>query len=148
MEKWVKWNTGIAVDTTGIIAGTLLIICVIKANTKLVLPLCIFIILFAIAIYLYAHTDTWLINLSNNSVFIKPEERGDVMEVKPGKSIYGLDGVKTKVGVYKITDGIHAIVCKSGRVWELSLSSFVLDLAHGGMLEAPPDAGWQKLFDK
>lgn len=145
MQK-IKINTGFFVDIAALLA-VLFAVCVLKKKLKPTIAFGVCVVSAAVSAYLYARTDTRLINKSNDSVFVKTEEGDEVVEVKPGETIYGLDGAKTKRGVYKITDGVHAVVCKSGRVWEKSLSSFALDLVRGGKLSSPPDAGWQKLFD-
>ena len=93
-------------------------------------------------------TDTKLTNESDKSVFAKPEERDEPNELKPNETLYGLDGVKTKGKVYKLVDGTHATVTETGEVKIHSFFSKVLNAVSGGELTAPPDKGWQKVFDK
>ncbi len=62
---------------------------------------------------------------------------------------YGLNGVKSKGKVYKLVDGTHAKVTKSGEVKIHSLFGNITNIMlGGGELATPPDKGWQKVFDK
>lgn len=142
----IKINTGLLLDVA-VLLFLLFIFHMFKKEPKTAIAFCICAGFLSVTAFLYVCTDTQLKNKSNDSVFAKAEESDEVIEVKPGETIYGLDGAKTKRGVYKITDGVHSVVCKDGRVWEKSFSSFLIDLVRGGNLSSPPDAGWQKLFD-
>ena len=93
-------------------------------------------------------TDTMLTNESDKSVFAKPEEGDEPNEVKPNETLYGLDGVKSGGKVYKLVDGTHATVAKTGEVKIHSIFSKALNAVSGGELETSPDKGWQKLFEK
>ena len=106
-------------------------------------------ILCVITLLLYAlKADTKLTNESDTSVFAKPEEGDEPNEVKPNETLYGLDGVKTKGKVYKLVDGTHATVTETGKVKIHYLFGKFVNSIRGGELTAPPDKGWQKLFEK
>ncbi len=148
MEK-IKWNTGTAIDITGATALLLLGVWLYNGNKKIVIWFAVCVILYGIFMLLnMVFTDTKLTNESDKSVFAKPEERDEPNELKPNETLYGLDGVKTKGKVYKLVDGTHATVTETGEVKIHSFFSKVLNAVSGGELTAPPDKGWQKVFDK
>lgn len=149
MEK-IKWNTGTAIDITGATALLLLGVWLYNGNKKIVIWFAVCVILCGIFMLLnMVFTDTKLTNESDKSVFAKPEERDEPNELKPNETLYGLNGVKSKGKVYKLVDGTHAKVTKSGEVKIHSLFGNITNIMlGGGELATPPDKDWQKVFDK
>lgn len=150
-KKIVERNTGKAIDITFVLAVIVLIF-ILRLPTKKEVVAC-FLICIAIAaflgvIYMFCQ-KTKLINESCDTVYLKPEEGGEPQELHSGKVAYDFDGVKTKGQVYKLVDGTHARIDINGEVKIDSVSGRIINcILGGGKLEAPPDAGWQKLFDK
>ena len=148
MEK-IKWNTGTAIDITGATALLLFGVWLYNGNKKVAIGLAVCVILCIVFFLLYAlKADTKLTNESDTSVFTKPEEGVEPNEVKPNETLYSLDGVKSKDRVYKLVDGTHATVTETGEVKIHSLFGKFVNSIRGGELTAPPDKGWQKLFEK
>lgn len=148
MEK-IKWNTGTAIDITGATALLLFGVWLYNGNKKVAIGFICFglLLLVSLALYIFK-ADTKLSNESDTSVFAKPEEGDEPNEIKPNETLYGLDGVKTKGKVYKLVDGTHATVTETGKVKIHSLFGKFVNSIRGGELTAPPDKGWQKLFEK
>ena len=149
MKKVIKFNTGYLVDLAGAIVLTSVGYWLYSKDEKGIrfIWITLFLAVIIIGLYLF-FTDTKLTNKSDNSIFTKPEEGDEPKEVKPNEMLYGVDGVKSKGKVYKLVDGTHATVTGTGEVKIHSLFSKALNAVSGGELTAPPDKGWQKLFEK
>lgn len=149
MKKVIKFNTGYLVDLAGVAILASVGYWLYSKDEKGIrfIWITLFLAVIIIGLYLF-FTETKLTNESDKSVFAKPEEGDEPNEVKPNETLYGLDGVKAKGTVYKLVDGTHATVTETGEVKIHSLFSKTLNAVSGGELTAPPDKGWQKLFEK
>ena len=149
MKKVIKFNTGYLVDLAGVAILASVGYWLYSKDEKGIrfIWITLFLAVIIIGLYLF-FTDTKLTNESDTSVFTKPEEGDEPNEVKPNETLYSLDGVKSKGTVYKLVDGTHATVTETGEVKVHSLFSKALNAVSGGELTAPPDKGWQKLFEK
>ena len=87
-------------------------------------------------------------NMSDEMIYAKPEEGAEPMAVPPQGQCYGIDGIKAQGQVYKLPDGVHATVNDGGSVRIASIIGTLIYLVRGGLLQAPPDGGWQKLFER
>lgn len=149
MKKVIKFNTGYLVDLAGIACVAALFYMQFgREDAKAIRFIAFAIGILFLALVLYAFSNTKLSNESDTSVFAKPEEGDEPNEVKPNETLYGLDGVKSKGKVYKLVDGTHATVTETGKVKIHSLFGKFVNSIRGGELTAPPDKGWQKLFEK
>ncbi len=152
-KKIVEHNTGKAIDITFVLAVVLSLVFfipqVMNKRTIAALSLASWgITIVLLAVYIFFQ-KTKLINGSCDTVYLKPEEGGEPQELHSGKVAYDFDGVKSKGQVYKLVDGTHARIDINGEVKIDSVSGRIINrMFDGGKLEAPPDAGWQKLFDK
>ncbi|MCB9236209.1 MAG: hypothetical protein H6581_31460 [Bacteroidia bacterium] len=103
----------------------------------------------------------WVRNESDNTIFVKPEEGSEPVEIKPNTSLYApIDGVAAphvkKDQVYKVSDGLTTKVTNK----EVDPSVLLTDDGIGvlkatlgywikaGWLEKAPDSGWDKIFEK
>ena len=86
-------------------------------------------------------------NLSNKPIYIKPEGSRGAIEVKPGETYYGVDGVKSYNTVYKFGDGMSAVVNKDGSLTVQSIMGNVFTHIRRCALAYPPDPHWNDLFD-
>ena len=86
-------------------------------------------------------------NLSNKPIYIKPEGSRGAIEVKPGETYYGVDGVRSYNTVYKFGDGMSAVVNKDGSLTVQSIMGNVFTHIRRCTLAYPPDPYWNDLFD-
>jgi hypothetical protein len=70
----------------------------------------------------------------------------DVIETLPGHSVSNVDGVKVNGIVFKIPDGVHAIITQKGVVVKSIIGRMMYNLK-GGVLLSPPDEAWIPLFN-
>ncbi len=150
MKKVIKFNTGYLVDLAGVVFFVFLLcaFCSHKKGFAIISIISGLVALIFAALYLIWQ-NTAISNDCNKSVFVKPEEGDEPKEVKPNEMRYGLNGVKSKGKVYKLVDGTHAKVTKSGEVKIHSLFGNITNIMlGGGELATPPDKDWQKVFDK
>lgn len=88
-------------------------------------------------------------NNSDEVIYAKLEEASDPVAVPPHSQCHNIDGFKAHGKVYKIPDGVHAKVSQNGKVRITSrIGTMITMIKNGGSLQAPPDGGWQKLFDR
>ena len=85
-------------------------------------------------------------NLSNKPIYIKPEGSRGAIEVKPGETYYGVDGVRSYNTVYKFGDGMSAVVNKDGSLTVQSIIGNVFTHIRKCALSAPPDSAWNDIF--
>lgn len=85
-------------------------------------------------------------NLSNKPIYIKPEGSRGAIEVKPGETYYGVDGVRSYNTVYKFGDGMSAVVNKDGSLTVQSIMGNVFTHIRKCALSAPPDSAWNDIF--
>ncbi len=85
-------------------------------------------------------------NLSNKPIYIKPEGSGGAIEVKPGETYYGVDGVRSYNTVYKFGDGMSAVVNKDGSLTVQSIMGNVFTHIRRCALACPPDPYWNDIF--
>ena len=89
-------------------------------------------------------------NNSKKSVFYKPENTSEKLEIKPGETISDLvDGIRVDNVVIKITDGYSKIIINSDRsvdVFYKNPFKFLYYKVIGGQLYKSPDVGWDNLF--
>ena len=85
-------------------------------------------------------------NLSNKPIYIKPEGSRGAIEVKPGETYYGVDGVRSYNTVYKFGDGMSAVVNKDGSLTVQSITGGIITHFRKCALASPPDPGWNDLF--
>ena len=149
MKKVIKFNTGYLVDLAGVVFFVFLLcaFCSHKKEFAIISIISGLVALIFAALYLIWQ-NTAISNDCNKSVFVKPEEGDEPKEVKPNEMRYGLNGVKSKGKVYKLVDGTHATVTATGKVKIHSVFGKLVNSIRGGELTAPPDKGWQKLFEK
>jgi hypothetical protein len=103
---------------------------------------------FGLLFYAMFVSKTVVKNKSKQSIFTKNEDNDTVSECKSGEKATNIDGVKTNGVVYKIPDGVHAVVTKENKVKVNSLWGGFIYKVRGGELTAPPDEKWNKLFEK
>lgn len=85
-------------------------------------------------------------NLSSKPIYIKPEGGGGAIEVKPGETYYGVDGVRSYNTVYKFGDGMSAVVNKDGSLTVQSIMGNVFAYLKKCALVTPPDSTWDDIF--
>lgn len=85
-------------------------------------------------------------NLSSKPIYIKPEDSGGAIEVKPGETYYGVDGVRSYNTVYKFGDGMSAVVNKDGSLTVQSIMGNIFTHIRRCALSAPPDSAWNDIF--
>lgn len=86
-------------------------------------------------------------NFSARSIYIKPENGSGSIEVKPGETYYGVDGVRSYNTVYKFGDGMSAVVNKDGSLTVQSITGAVFTHIRKCALAMPPDKDWEDLFN-
>ena len=86
-------------------------------------------------------------NLSSRPIFVKPESGSGAIEVKPGETYYGVDGVRSYNTVYKFGDGMSAVVNNDGSLTVQSISGAIFTHIRKCALATPPDKDWEDLFN-
>lgn len=85
-------------------------------------------------------------NSSNIPVFAMDENDHDKITFVPnGESVSNIDGINVAGLVYKIPDGVNAIVTSNG-VKVVSITGRILFNTAGGRLQQAPDPTWNDLF--
>ena len=103
----------------------------------------------------------WVRNASDETIYVKPEEGSDPVEIKPHTSLYApIDGVAAphvkKDQVYKVSDGLTTKVTNKDVDVSVLLTDKGFDVlmstigywVKAGWLEKSPDGGWDKIFEK
>ncbi len=151
MSKPIKFNVGYLVDVAALATAGALVMW-LKSRQEKYFPIllgCMGATIALLAVY-YFLSDTKVTNKSGGMAFIKPEESTKPQELQQGKSVYGVDGIKSKGKVYKIVDGTHATITDTG----IKVHSFTAKLLNAVMgsvripLSSPPAPDWQNLFEK
>ncbi len=131
-------------DVAGIITLATLLIPKIKprgvAISLVVTTLCF--------IYATVISKTVVYNKSATKMGAKDENNAptDVIETLPGHSVSNVDGVKVNGIVFKIPDGVHAIITQKGVVVKSIIGRMMYNLK-GGVLLSPPNEAWIPLFN-
>ena len=89
-----------------------------------------------------AHID----NQSGLTLYVKDEDNESVSIMGPGQKASDIDGVKVYGTVYKIPDGVHAIVMGNHTIKIRSIWGRLIYNFRGGVLTVPPDKSWEPLF--
>lgn len=147
MKKTIKKNLYAAVDVMAFV--TLLLLVAFVAKKEEALGKCFFGSLTITGVLglvqmMFGHAK--IENESGEDVYTKSEEGCDAVELEPGLERYDIDGVKTQVAVYKLSDGCHGVVKKDGTVKVKSLTGKFINSVRGGVLTTPPDECWEPLF--
>lgn len=85
-------------------------------------------------------------NNSNGMIYCKDESSGSVFGCNPSERVDDIDGVKIGNTVYKIPDGVHAVVMVDNSVKILSFWGRLIYHVQGGKLVSAPDENWKDLF--
>lgn len=82
---------------------------------------------------------------SKSNVCVLDEDSDEVKQNFIGEE-YGVDGVKTKDGVFKLCTGTHIVIDEKGNIRTKSLTGKLVNLFWGGFLKKVPDDHWKTLF--
>lgn len=85
-------------------------------------------------------------NKSNSMIYCKDESSGRVFGCNPSERVDDIDGVKVGNTVYKIPDGVHAVVMGDNSIKIWSLWGRLIYHVKGGKLVSVPDVNWKDLF--
>ena len=148
-NQTIKTNLYAVTDILALLAIIMLVLYAKKKDETLLMGSLLFIILSALSAFIQVKFgQTKVSNQSPNTIHAKPEEGAEPMAVPPQGQCYGIDGIKAQGKVYKLPDGVHATVKADGKIKIQSLTAKFIYLLGGGVLQAPPDGGWQKLFER
>lgn len=86
-------------------------------------------------------------NDSDVSVVCKDESGSGIKVCQPSEKICGIDGVKVGNIVYKVPDGVHAVVTDNHSVKIRSMLGSLMYKVRGGVMQTPPDKEWEPLFN-
>lgn len=108
------------------------------------------ILICAIATAMQLIKSATVVNKSGLTIKAKLEDSScEPVEVKPGESLYGIDGVKVNGRVYKACNSTKIIVKEDGDIVTLSLiGKFINWKKNAGWLDkCPEDDCWRQLFN-
>lgn len=107
------------------------------------------ILICAVATAIQLLKSATVVNNSGQPIKAKPEDGScEPVEVKPGESLYGIDGIKVNGRVFKACDTTTIVVRKSGDVVTQSLiGKFINWKKKAGWLDKCPDDCWKPLFN-
>lgn len=80
-------------------------------------------------------------------VCVKDENTEETVNVLKGETVKGIDGAKVAGTVYKIPDGVHAVVMNDNTIKIRSLWGRLIYKVRGGELSAASDEAWKPLFE-
>lgn len=148
-NQTIKTNLYAVTDILALLAIIMLALSAKKKDETLLMGSLLFIILSALSAFIQVKFgQTKVSNQSPNTIHAKPEEGTEPVAVPPQGQCYGIDGIKAQGRVYKLPDGVHATVKADGKIKIQSLTGRFVYMLIGGLLQAPPDGGWQKLFER
>ena len=148
-NQTIKTNLYAITDILALLAIIMLVLYAKKKDETLLMGSLLFIILSALSAFIQVKFgQTKVSNQSPNTIHAKPEEGAEPVAVPPQGQCYGIDGIKANDRVYKLPDGVHATVKADGKIKIQSLTGRFVYMLIGGLLQAPPDGGWQKLFER
>ena len=85
-------------------------------------------------------------NKTRSPILAKDENSDTLYVVQAGDVVKYIDGIKTNDIVYKIPDGVHAVLKENG----IHVRSFWAKFAYksrGGVLDTPEGGNWEPLFN-
>lgn len=88
-----------------------------------------------------------VINKSQRTVYIKPENKAGAIEVRPGETYCGLEGIRCYSTVYKLSDGLSAVIKEDGCMRIQSVTGKALTRLRPCAIAVPPDDDWNDLFN-
>ena len=148
-NQTIKTNLYAVTDILALLAIIMLVLYAKKKDETFLIGSGIATVLAAMAFIIQVKFgQTKVSNQSPNTIHAKPEEGTEPVAVPPQGQCYGIDGIKAQGKVYKLPDGVHATVKADGKIKIQSLTAKFIYLLGGGLLQAPPDGGWQKLFER
>lgn len=121
----------------------------IKVKTTVLMSVGL-LVLCAVALAIQACKSATVVNKSNQTIKAKPEDSScDPIDVKPGETVYGIDGIKVNGHVFKACDTTKIVVKKDGNVEVRSAIGKFLNKRHGGgwLDKCPEDDCWKPLFN-
>lgn len=92
----------------------------------------------------FAMGVTKIENKLNESVWVKPKNVSEVIEVKPGETYYGAEGVRVCNTVFELRKGSHSVIKKRGDLYH---KSFIENLKRPNVRVLPPDESWNPIFE-
>ena len=92
----------------------------------------------------FAMGVTKIENKLNESVWVKPKNVSEVIEVKPGERYYGAEGVRVCNTVFELRKGSHSVIKKRGDLYH---KSFIENLKRPNVRVLPPDESWNPIFE-
>lgn len=129
----------------------LILICMIFANEEtkpLRYALAITMSICSITFIIQLLKSATVVNKSDKIIMAKLEDRScNLVEVKPGESLFGIIGIKSNGRVYKVHDTTTIVVNKDGTVKTQSLTGKFMNLFNAGYISEAPDESWKTLFN-